>query len=656
MPIHWAFWRDQKSATTGRRANRSDFSRTTLGTTDSRVFEVLIVTGPGQVAKRGCITCSREFGGDLTICPHDGTHLTPLQQDDLLGTILDGRYEMQEVLGGGGMGLVYKARHRLMNRTVAIKVLHKHMVSSADALKRFRLEAEAVSCLNVPNILTVYDFGVSMQGQPYMVMDYLAGTTLGDVLETEGRLDIVRSLHIFKQVCFALEHAHEKNVIHRDLKPSNIMLVDFSGQRDFVKIVDFGIAKLLGRAEGELEQLTRTGEVFGSPLFMSPEQCRGKPLDPRTDIYSLGSVMYLTLSGRPLFEGDEVLDLFFKQSTEQPAPFSVVCPELCIPSEIETVIFRSLAKEPGDRFQSMAELRANLEALEQWLTGSTNRLINTTSATIIPTALASNAAVASQARQSQPGSTEANEMINTISANANLPTPATTQLTIQLPALRNRKTLLAVACLLAFSGLLALSFFLGQQHQVSKESPKLIEQSLPKLDQGANIPVPVKEQPSPARVQSLTKPGQDLKAPPHEVQDASKRQGGPRGAYRASAGRASEASVRKVPRVETNVRRNKPFQPVQSATSTPTQNPLPPIAPPIDRLNSQTTISTPEEVRVKDEISRGVDTVQTVRRTEWKARTSRKAKGWAKSLGRHSESESRKLLNKAVRFLKDTLD
>ena len=305
------------------------------------------------------MTCGREFDWETTICPDDNTPLTALgEEDQLVGTTLADRYEIMEVIGGGGMGLVYKARHKLMNRIVAIKMLHKHMISSKDTLKRFQLEAQAASCLSLPNILTVYDFGLTNEGQPYMVMDYLEGTSLADVLEEEHHILPERGVNIFIQACAGLAHAHQKGVLHRDIKPSNIMLVNFGDQADFVKIVDFGIAKLLNQGVGEL---TKTGEVYGSPSYMSPEQCRGKETDARSDIYSMGCVMYRTLSGRPLFSGDDIIELLFKQVSEPPAPFDA---DLNIPADLEAVIFKALAKDAGDRYQTMGEFK---EALEKYV-------------------------------------------------------------------------------------------------------------------------------------------------------------------------------------------------------------------------------------------------------------------------------------------------
>ncbi|MES6406055.1 serine/threonine-protein kinase, partial [Cutibacterium acnes] len=171
-----------------------------------------------------------------------------------------------EVLGGGGMGVVYKAKHLLMHRTVAIKMLLEETVSNEYALARFQKEAQAASSLNHPNILTIFDFGIS-EKRPYLVMDYLKGQTLAEVLENEDYLHLQRALSIYIQIASALAHAHQNGVIHRDLKPANIMLVEYEGQGDFVKIVDFGIAKTIhGGGEGASIELTQTGQVFGSPL------------------------------------------------------------------------------------------------------------------------------------------------------------------------------------------------------------------------------------------------------------------------------------------------------------------------------------------------------------------------------------------------------
>lgn len=313
--------------------------------------------------RKACIICQKEYSGELTTCPIDNIALTVLEvpRDPLVGTLFCDRFQITEVLGGGGMGMVYRATHLMMQRSVAIKILHTKMVGNADALKRFKVEAHAASNFSHPNILNVHDFGVSNQGQPYMVMDYLEGINLTALLDAEKYIPVARAINMFLQMSSALAHAHSKEIIHRDVKPSNIMLVEFEGRREFVKLVDFGIAKVLNPSTPEAENLTRTGEVFGSPLYMSPEQCQGKKLDSRADIYSLGAVMYRVVSGKPIFESTDALETMFRQVSEMPASFSKVCPELQIPEKLEAVIFKCLAKDREQRYQSMLELKDDLE-------------------------------------------------------------------------------------------------------------------------------------------------------------------------------------------------------------------------------------------------------------------------------------------------------
>jgi eukaryotic-like serine/threonine-protein kinase len=318
------------------------------------------------ITKKICVACQTEFSqGELT-CPNDGTALTTIKQDSLIGSLLGGgRYQIEEKIGSGAMGEVYKAKHCLMKRQVAIKMMHPQTISGANALKRFQKEAEMASALNHPNILAVHDFGVSEEGSPYLVMNYLEGRSLTDEIPDNGHLDVPRALHIFRQLCQGLGHAHEKGVIHRDLKPSNIMLVTLDQDTDFVQILDFGIAKQLS-PEGSSDSLTRTGEVFGSPHYMSPEQCRAKPVDARSDIYALGCVMYRVLTGYPPLMGGDLVECLYKHVNEMPVPFSQICPEYNLPDDLEAVIFKAVAKKPEDRYQSMAELKLALESVEAY--------------------------------------------------------------------------------------------------------------------------------------------------------------------------------------------------------------------------------------------------------------------------------------------------
>jgi serine/threonine-protein kinase len=318
-----------------------------------------------ETQKKACIVCQKEFTGDVSTCPDDGVPLTVLQipRDPMVGTLFCDRFQITEVLGGGGMGMVYRAKHLMMQRTVAIKILHTKMVNNADALKRFKVEAQAASNFSHPNILNVHDFGVSNQGQPYMVMDFLDGINLTSLLDAEKRISVGRAVAMFLQIASALAHAHSKEIIHRDVKPSNIMLVEFEGRPDFVKLVDFGIAKVLNPSSPEAENLTRTGEVFGSPLYMSPEQCKGMKLDARADIYSLGAVMYRVVTGKPIFDSTDPLETMFRQVSEMPLSFAKACPDCEISEKLESVIFKCLAKQREERYQSMNELRDDLEAV-----------------------------------------------------------------------------------------------------------------------------------------------------------------------------------------------------------------------------------------------------------------------------------------------------
>lgn len=317
-------------------------------------------TSKSSTPKKVCLSCAKEYSSEMVICPDDDTLLTPLMVDTLIGTTLADKYEILEKLGSGGMGLVYKARHLFMKRLVAIKLMLPQYASSAIALKRFRQEAQAASHLNHPNILKVYDFGVTPTGLPYLVMDLLEGTNLSAELEQHSRMDLPRALNIFIQTCSALAHAHQKGVIHRDLKPGNIMLIEYEGAGDVVQIVDFGMAKITEAVDGEKSDLTKTGEVFGSPMYMSPEQCMGKELDARSDIYSLGCVMYRTLTGSPAVSGQTAMECFNKHATTMPAKFSEVAGELNLPASIEAVIFKSMAKEPEHRYASMNDLKEDL--------------------------------------------------------------------------------------------------------------------------------------------------------------------------------------------------------------------------------------------------------------------------------------------------------
>lgn len=279
------------------------------------------------------------------------------RQDLLVGVVLSKRYYVLSLLGQGGMNLVYKAKDLQTKKIVAVKALRQAGLSDQAVVTRFQREVQVLNKLNHARIVGVHNYGTTKAGQPFFVMDYLEGQSLNQVLRKEGRLPVERFQDIFVQVAAAIQHAHKHGAIHRDLKPGNIMLVKRGNTEDYVKIVDFGIAKL---AE-EATKLTRMGEVWGSPIYMSPEQATGIETDERTDIYSLGIVMYEALTGEVPFLGKNYVETLNKQISEPPEPFDELCPHLELPSVLEKIIFKALEKAPEDRYQTMDDLKHDLE-------------------------------------------------------------------------------------------------------------------------------------------------------------------------------------------------------------------------------------------------------------------------------------------------------
>lgn len=310
-----------------------------------------------------CPKCDSSFSDSIETCPHDGEELVLVSGRSTLGPghLFAGHYEILSILGRGGMSVVYRARHKLMDRIVAIKVLQGDADQSA--IERFKQEAKSASLLNHPNIISIYDFGLFNE-QAYLVMDCLEGKTIADILESDGRISPDRSVEIFRQICLGLDAAHRHGVVHRDLKPSNICLVHDENGHEHIKIVDFGIAKLLDRTGRHALQLTQTGEVFGSPLYMSPEQCSGKTLDNRSDIYSLGCLMYECLTGKPPLEGDNAYETMALHISGTPMDFAKACPSIKIPASLEAIVFRCLEKRPIDRYQSAAEIISDLPVVQ----------------------------------------------------------------------------------------------------------------------------------------------------------------------------------------------------------------------------------------------------------------------------------------------------
>ncbi len=266
----------------------------------------------------------------------------------MLGKVFNQRYRLKEKIGSGGMADVYVADDLLLGREVALKILNAQYAADPAFIQRFRLEAQAAANLNHPNIVNIYDWG--NEGELYyIVMEYVEGRDLKEILRSEGRLLPDRAAEIAAEVCAALQFAHRHNIVHRDIKSHNIFITNI-GQ---VKVMDFGIAR-----EGNGGGITQTGMVMGTPQYISPEQAQGLAVDGRSDIYSLGIVLYEMLTGKVPFDDPNPVTITYKQVREDPVPPSVIDPE--IPATLEAIIMKAMAKNPANRFQSAQEMKADL--------------------------------------------------------------------------------------------------------------------------------------------------------------------------------------------------------------------------------------------------------------------------------------------------------
>jgi len=274
--------------------------------------------------------------------------------------IIAERYEVIAEIGSGGMAMVYKAFDSSLKKHVAVKILRPEMMTE-EAMMRFQLEAKTASTLLHPNLIRTLDFGITADGIPYLVMDYVDGITLSRYIRDNRRIPIERAAGIFIQICDALTLAHNQKVLHRDLKSSNVMLTQTDSPYPKAFVVDFGLAKRV-----EDPSMTRAGQLIGSPRYMSPEHSRGEELDNRADIYSMGCVMFETLTGTPPITGETILDTIMKQSTEEAPSLSEFCPDVEFSPQLEQLVATSLHKDPDQRFQSMEELKSSIQALREF--------------------------------------------------------------------------------------------------------------------------------------------------------------------------------------------------------------------------------------------------------------------------------------------------
>ncbi|HEX8724884.1 MAG TPA: serine/threonine-protein kinase [Gemmatimonadaceae bacterium] len=314
---------------------------------------------------RICPQCGTEYGPEQRFCPTDGTPLRAQSpHDSLVGQVIADRYLVTGLLGEGGMGRVYAAEHVRMGRRSALKVMSPSLATTADAITRFNREAANAAQINHPNVAAIYDFGETPDGLLYIAMEFVEGETLRALIERSGPLPIARAAQITRGVADALHAAHHLGIIHRDLKPDNIMLARQLDGADWVKVVDFGIAKSVASAgEGRGGQtVTTAGVSLGTPEYMSPEQLAGEKLDPRTDIYSLGLVLFNMLTGQLPYPKLTSKETLVRRLTSAPATLSDVRPDVTWPAPVQAVLSRALDPEPDRRYANVADFGRAISA------------------------------------------------------------------------------------------------------------------------------------------------------------------------------------------------------------------------------------------------------------------------------------------------------
>ncbi len=358
---------------------------------------------------------------------------------DIIGQVLENRYTVSKLIGEGGMGRVYLAEHIDIGKKVAVKVLHPVYGRMPDLVERFRREARAASRIGHPNIVDVTDSGTTDDGSVYFVMEYLEGVELAAVIDREGAIDIRRALDISTQVCRALSAAHAVGIIHRDLKPENVYLTSREGTADFVKVLDFGIAKSSEAEEARSKKLTSPGMAMGTPEYMAPEQAAGKPADERCDVYALGAILYEMLTGSAPYTGDNFMEILTRKATLEPTPPRELRPE--IPDAVEELLLRAMARTPDARPPSMEAFEyeltkclagrstavANMLGISQddnfdSVTGFENTVGVASNQVLTPTDFGTR-------RPSQPMASVAETTVDTI------PTPAPSELSVDMPGL-----------------------------------------------------------------------------------------------------------------------------------------------------------------------------------------------------------------------------
>lgn len=320
-----------------------------------------------------CVECNIHFSEDLDSCPNDGTQLIVVGDDPLIGKLIGDKYRILSHAGKGSMAVVYRAMQESTGREMAVKMLHQFLGAKEESVKRFIREAKAVSSLHHTNIVKLYDFGVMPDGQPYIVTEFLDGITLTEILRQRQFMTVKEALPLFEQVCAGMAEAHRNRVIHRDLKPDNIVCqsVNLNAPHDSadmiirnsVRVVDFGVAKMWSETGGSSASLTLEGKVCGSPAYMSPEQCKGSDIDYRSDIYSLGVVIFETLTGQRPFSANDLMALMLMHVNKEAPSIGAVMPDIAFPPALSAVVLKALSKDAKDRQQTVEELWDEIESV-----------------------------------------------------------------------------------------------------------------------------------------------------------------------------------------------------------------------------------------------------------------------------------------------------
>lgn len=321
---------------------------------------------------RQCPECKTVYTQGEVFCPLDGARILSkvterpepaVPRDPLIGQVLGDRYKVIRRIGEGGMGMVYETEHVIIEKRFALKVLRDDFSSRPEVVERFRQEAKSASRIGNEHIVDISDFGETKDGSSFFVMEYLEGHDLSHVIAKQGPIEMHRLIDILLQCCRALGAAHRKGIVHRDMKPENIFLSQREDRKDFVKIVDFGIAKMSELESGNSEgrKLTKTGMIFGTPEYMSPEQATGKPNDHRVDVYALGVITYEMITGKVPFTGDSFMAILTRHVLEEAPSIDLVAPQVHPPEWLKAIVKKAMSKDPDQRFASCEEMGMEIE-------------------------------------------------------------------------------------------------------------------------------------------------------------------------------------------------------------------------------------------------------------------------------------------------------